>query len=454
MAGEKYNELIITFTDNGEQGVPLEADITADNIVEESMKLTQSINDENYLKFGGCIAAQFSIDLLNTDSRKFTDSLVGRWISVKLIERTDSGNPLLPSSELTPGAMVYPGSEFDSNVHYLFSGRIDSAPQSKEDLNVRTIIAYDAMAILYATDATNYVFQQLAQTGAFTIGVAYNYALQNNGKIQIPKYSGDNWEDEITKESFDRDGDGRPPFQYVKDYYIKNDAWRQSSSTISYGELLKYCCEDLAAFGIIVPDSGKGSFKMIALKGNPIVYQYYEKLQPEEYISTGYTDYSFLTEGNSSGKTASAISGFPMATDDAVDKTYDFTKNPTIYDPSSGSGQSRTSTSFDRLIMTTSIGYRIAMNSATDPDPSADINDYLPACQFDSYRPLTATVEGIPEQIIGKPITIVANKTNPDGSYVEEGGQFVKEYINTYVFKRTLTGIQALTDEIEVKGQR
>jgi hypothetical protein len=185
MAGEKYNELIITFTDNGEQGVPLEADITADNIVEESMKLTQSINDENYLKFGGCIAAQFSIDLLNTDNRKFTDSLVGRWISVKLIERTDSENPLLPSSELTPGAMVYPGNEFNSNVHYLFSGRIDSAPQSKEDLNVRTIIAYDAMAILYATDATNYVFQQLAQTGAFTIGVAYEYGLKNNGKIQI-----------------------------------------------------------------------------------------------------------------------------------------------------------------------------------------------------------------------------------------------------------------------------
>ena len=249
-------------------------------------------------------------------------------------------------------------------------------------------------------------------------------------------------EDEITKESFDYYGDSTPPFQYVRDYFIKNDAWRQSSSTISYGELLKYCCEDLAAFGIIVPDGGKGSFKMITLKGNPIVYQYYEKLQPEEYISTGYTDYSFLTEGNSSGKTASAISGFPMATDDAVDKTYDFTKNPTIYDPSSGSGQSRTSTAFDRLIMTTSIGYRIAMNSENG------------ACAFDTFRPLTATVEGIPEQIVGKPITIIANKTNPDGSYVEEGGQFVKEYINTYVFKRTLTGIQALTDEIEVKGQR
>ena len=55
MAGHIYNELIITFTDNNETGVIYEADITAENIVEESMKLVQSINDENYLKFGGCI---------------------------------------------------------------------------------------------------------------------------------------------------------------------------------------------------------------------------------------------------------------------------------------------------------------------------------------------------------------------------------------------------------------
>ena len=438
MAGEKYNELIITFTDNGEQGVPLEADITADNIVEESMKLTQSINDENYLKFGGCIAAQFSIDLLNTDNRKFTDSLVGRWISVKLIERTDSENPLLPSSELTPGAMVYPGNEFNSNVHYLFSGKIGSAPQSKEDLNVRTIIAYDAMAILYATDATNYVYQRLA-TNTFVLGEAISHCLSNNEKIRIPEYGGDNWK-KIYHEKFDRTGGGN--ITTVTNFIIKNDYWEENTSTISCGELLKLCCEVLAAFGVIVPDSGKGSFKMITLKGTPIVYQYYEKLQPEEYISTGYTDYLFLTQGNSSGKTASAISGFPMATDEAVEKSYDFTKNVTIYEPSSGSGQSRTSTAFDRLIMTTSIGYRIAMNSENGD------------CAFDTFRPLTATAEGIPEQIVGKPITIIANKTNPDGSYVEEGGQFVKEYINTYVFKRTLTGIQALTDEIEVKGQR
>ena len=445
MAGEKYNELIITFTDNGEEGVPLEADITADNIVEESMKLTQSINDENYLKFGGCIAAQFSIDLLNTDSRKFTDSLVGRWISVKLIERTDSGDPLLPSSELTPGAMVYPGNEFNSNVHYLFSGKIESATLDKNDLNVRNIVAYDAMAILYATDATNYVYQKLADTTVYwTIGNALTNCLENNGNIVIPLYNGDNWYQDILEDNFDYDGSGQVGNrEYVKTYLIRNNDWKDSNAQISYGTLLRYICEDVAAFGVIVPDSGKGSFKMVTLAGAPTVYQYYENLQAEEYISTGYTDFVFSIYGSGKdGKNAHAVGGLSHYVDDSIPKTYDFVENITIWEQFAQSGGSRTSTMFDRLINTSDIGYRVAMNPENGD------------CAFDSYRPLKATLEGTPEQIIGKPITIVANKTNPDGSYVEENGEFVKEYINTYVFKRTLTGIQALTDEIEVKGQR
>ena len=452
MAGHIYNELIITFTDNNETGNEYEADITAENIVEESMKLTQSICDENYLKFGGCIASEFSIDLINTSDRVFTQSLIGRWISVKLIKHTISNRPVYPSSTLYPSNTLYPGYEPDETPYYIFSGFIKSAKLSENDNSVRTIVAYDALALLYEADATNYVYTRLNDVGGFTIGVAINYALRNNGKIVIPEYptTGDNWKS-ILNELFDRTGTATRPsdYYYVSNFVIKNDAWKASTSAMTFGELLKSCCEDIAAFGVIIPDSGKGAFKLLTLKGTPKVYDFYEKLQMEEYVSTGYTDYMFSTQGNSNGKNAYSISGFPMAADGAVDKAYDFTKNVTIYEPSSGAGGSRTSTPFDRLIMTvrdgdysTTIGYRIAMNSENGD------------CTFDSYRPLKATVEGTPEQLVGKPITIIANKTNPDGSYVEENGVYVKEYINTYVFKRTLTGIQALTDEIETKGQR
>ena len=56
---------------------------------------------------------------------------------------------------------------------------------------------------------------------------------------------------------------------------------------------------------------------------------------------------------------------------------------------------------------------------------------------------------------IGSPIEILVNKTTPDGNYVVDGdGNVVKESIETYVLSRTLTGIQALTDNITVKGVR
>lgn len=443
MAGEKYNELIISFTDNEEEGVTPEADITAVNIVEESMKLTQSINDENYLKFGGCIAAQFSIDLLNTDSRKFTDSLVGRWISVKLIERTDSGDPLLPSSELTPGAMVYPGNEFNSNVHYLFSGRIDSATLDKNDLNVRNIVAYDALAILHATDATNYIYSRFKDTSTSAepyrrlsslVTLCLNRTF--NGVIDIPNYSFDEFfRDTYTNSSQES--------KRVGDFLTDNVYWINNEGQITFGQLLKSVCEIISVFGVIIPDDGIGKFKMINLTGTTRTYNFYESLQVEEYNSSGYTKFEYTIHDGTDPKSGKTLtSGNPSTYNKEPEQTYDFSQNILINMPYNVVSGSRTSTGFDNMVFTSDIGYRLAMNSENGD------------CAFDTFRPLKATVEGTPEQIVGKPITIIANKTNPDGSYVEEGGQFVKEYINTYVFRRTLSGIQALTDEIEVKGQR
>lgn len=435
MAGLNYNELIITFPDGDEQ------DITEENIVSESMRLTQSICDEDYLKFGGCIASEFRIDLLNTNERSFTQELTGRWISVKLIQHKISDRPVYPSRLLYPSGDLFPGFERDETVHYIFSGFIESANLSENDMNVRTVIAYDALALLYSADATNYVYRSATETGAFTISIALSNSLRNNGKINIPIFSGDGWYNKFFTEQFDRSGDG--VLWPVREYSIKNESWRSSDKKISYGELLKNICENLAVFGIIVPDSGKGSFKTIDFTKPTIVYEFYEKLQPEEYLSTGYTDFMFSIYGDGrTGKNDTAAGGFTHSYPDAVPKIYDFTDNMTVWEKYAKNGSSRTSTSFDRLINTTSIGFRIAMNPENGD------------CAFSSYRPLKATVEGTPNQIIGSPITIIANKTNPDGSYIEQDGEYVKEEINSYVFKRTLSGIQALTDEIEVKGQR
>ena len=61
---------------------------------------------------------------------------------------------------------------------------------------------------------------------------------------------------------------------------------------------------------------------------------------------------------------------------------------------------------------------------------------------------------------VGSPIEILVSKTDVSGNYIDnEGniitdGTIVKESVKTYVLSRTITGIQAMTDKIEVKGVR
>lgn len=441
MAEILNNKLIITFPDNDE------ADITEDNIVSESMRITQSICDEDYLKFGGCIASEFKIELLNTEDRAFTQSLVGKWISVKLTQRTLSNRVIYPSTALYPSETLYPGYETDAEDYYIFSGIIDSAKMSENDMNVRTIIAYDALSLLHNSDATNYAYRTFLNSGSGGTG-SIGYILSgilsetSNGIIDIT-------EDKWVSASYNR---------FLNDYYtygnnrrrvnsftVVNSSWNNNDSKISFGKLLRNLCEIIATFGVMIPDPGKGKFKMIDLSGSPRIYSFYEKLQPEEYIATGYTDFKFnIYTGNTARNGKNTLNGgLTYANDYAIDKYYDFTDNMLINQPYNfdSSAQRRTGTEFDSLINSSSIGARLAMNPENGD------------CAFDSFRPLKATVEGAPEQIIGSPITIIANKTNPDGSYIYENGEPVKEEINTYIFKRTLSGIQALTDEIEVKGR-
>lgn len=443
MAGHIYNELIITFTDNNETGNEYEADITAENIVEESMKLTQSICDENYLKFGGCIASEFSIDLINTSDRVFTQSLIGRWISVKLIKHTISNRPVYPSSTLYPSNTLYPGYEPDETPYYIFSGFIKSAKLSENDNSVRTIVAYDALAILHATDATNYVYSRFKDTSTSAepyrrlsslVILCLNRTF--NGVIDIPSYSFDEFfRDTYTNSSQES--------KRVGDFLTDNVYWINNEGQITFGQLFKSVCEIISVFGIIIPDDGIGKFKMINLTGTTRTYNFYESLQVEGYNSSGYTKFEYTIHDGTDPKSGKTLtSGNPSTYNKEPEQTYDFSQNILINMPYNVVSGSRTSTEFDNMVFASDIGYRLAMNSENGD------------CAFDTYRPLKATVEGTPEQILGSPITIIANKTNPDGSYVEEGGVYVKEYINTYVFKRTLSGIQALTDEIEVKGQR
>ena len=124
----------------------------------ESMNLKQAVCDERKLTFGGCIASEFDIDLINSADRAFTTDLVGKWISVKLTQRFPSGESLLPSANTFPSSGALPGETVTEKEYYLFSGVIDSAKLDRNNRNQRHIVAYDALSLLYDLDATDKLF--------------------------------------------------------------------------------------------------------------------------------------------------------------------------------------------------------------------------------------------------------------------------------------------------------
>lgn len=434
MAELLYNRIVIFFPDG--DGEP----ITEENIRSESMRIRQTICDESYLKFGGCIASELKIDLLRTNDRSFDDSLIGKWISVKITQCFTTDNLLYPSSSLYPSPTLFPGFQTEEVDRYVFSGYIDSAVVSKTDNNVISITAYDILAKLHAEDATDALYAMYKTVNNNTLGTILNAV---TSRFSLNFVSGN-----LLSEFYNNGSNVT-----IRNYPVwKNTDWMNSGEKISYGQLLRDICEMLGTFGVIVPNSGKGSLEFRTLY-NPDVeeYTFFEPpLNAETYQCTGYTDFVFPVENDSDrpGKTVTAIGGLSDSYDGAVEKSYDFSANILTQRKYAQSGGSRTSTEFDYLINTSSIGTRLAMNAESESHPTA--------CTLSEYKPVKVRLDARLWVKVGAPVRIYANETDAEGGYIidETTGLPVKEIINTYIFTRTITGIQALTDEIETKGMR
>ena len=434
MAELLYNRIVISFPDG--DGEP----ITEENIRSESMRIRQTICDESYLKFGGCIASELKIDLLRTNDRSFDDSLIGKWISVKITQCFTTDNLLYPSSSLYPSPTLFSGFQTEEVDRYVFSGYIDSAVVSKTDINVISITAYDILAKLHAEDATDALYAMYKTANNNTLGTILNAV---TSRFSLNFVSG-----HLLSEFYNNGSNVT-----IRYYPVwKNTDWMNSDEKISYGQLLRDICEMLGTFGVIVPNSGKGSLEFRTLY-NPDVeeYTFFEPpLNAETYQCTGYTDFVFPVENDSDrpGKTVTAIGGLSDSYDGAVEKSYDFSANILTQRKYAQSGGSRTSTEFDYLINTSSIGTRLAMNAESESHPTA--------CTLSEYKPVKVRLDARLWVKVGAPVRIYANKTDAEGGYIidETTGLPVKEIINTYIFTRTITGIQALTDEIETKGMR
>lgn len=452
------NTLEIYFTDNDPEHDPehVEQTITEANIVSESMKLKQAICDGDELRFGGCIASQFSIDLLRTSDREFENELTGRWIAVKLIQTyADPDELIYPADSLYPSGSLYPGGTINTREQWIFSGYIDSAKASKTDKNVINIVAYDALAKLYEEDITNWLYMQWKYyAGGKPLNLILTPCLQYGNPTAPTTIPVNDEVGTYFNDVFYERVNFSPSGTRVCEYTQRNDDWANSQAQVNKGKLLKWICEALGVFGIIRPNDGRGLFDFVGLSGTPETYDFYEQLEASDYLSTGYTDFLFDVAGSNTHKTKTGVyndggvlkGGIGDAYDYAVEKTYDFTDNILLWENVGTSGRTQTNT--DTLINGTSIGTRLALN--------AESTAHAGQCAFSTYQPLTATLDGRPWVSVGDPIEILVNKTDVNGDYIvdEQTGEIEKETVQTYVFSRTLTGIQALTDNIEVKGAR
>lgn len=398
--------------------------ITETNIESESMSLKQSICDENKLKFGGCIASEFKIGLLNTVGRTFDVSkLVGCWILVKLTQTFPSGSPILPSSSLYPSDTLYPGEAVTTKSWCIFNGMIDKAEVNKTDQNKISITAYDVISQLYETDCTN-ALQKLWNNNSNSTSVYALLAMVSEKFINLCGQPDAHFlSDRLLNEVINKVEN-----LTVKNMKIFNKVWLDDSEKVNYGQLLNYTAEMLGVFAFVKPDNRKGgNIVFVNLETDTTKaekYDFYEAFNADEKSSGTYGTVDFAIRGST--RTAKVRSYKFLS-----GKTYDMTDNILVWQENDNAGGAWIH-KFENLF---------------SGDTGKRIHHKI-------YKPIEATLDGRLWVEPGDMVQIKYYVTDADGNYAYNAdGTPQTATVTSYVLSRELTGIQALTDKITAKGE-
>lgn len=406
------NTLVIEFPDNDIDP------ITEENIVSESMALKQSICDEEKLKFGGCIASEFSIQLLNTAERSFDNvKLKNKKIKVILTQEHPTGQELLCSDSTICGDTTLPGEIITKTEWVLFVGKIDSAKRSQDDRNIFEVVAYDVFSKLH----------EKAITGKL------HKVLKTDGITKIAPYS-DLLALCVNKVAYN-------PDDFNCAYSLGNSAWFADRESITKGQLLRNLCEIVGGFGVFKPSEDQ--IRFIKAGESTETYDFYESLtvseNPENIFQGVLFPYGGEIDDNENditeNKTAFYNGTLSLEEDVELEDYvyYDITDNIIAWDYSSSSSGSS-------LQVITGFFNSILANV--------------------TYTPYTATVDGRPWVEVGDNVVFKIPKTNIYGEWLDENREptedinsIAYEEITSIVMSRTLTGIKALTDQLEAKGE-
>ena len=418
--------------------------ITEDNIVSESMTLKQTICDGDSFKYGGCIASEFDIQLLNTVNKQFDrGDLLGKYVRAVLTQ-TYSNGWVYPSQSLFPSSNLFPGEIFDSESFVLFFGKIDSAKRNETDQNIREVVAYDPIYFLFKSDIAEVVKDNLRVNNTIISAL-----------VPPVTHFTERMTDIVTSD-----------WNLTGSLYgarLHNYEFEKNGRQMSAGEFLRYCSELTCGFSYYRASEDKIRLLRYddAIHGEE-TYNSYEEFIAEELPLKSFDGILSLYGGK-------------KIDTETVIETNKESKN-IYYDCSSGQVkklESDTSASMQETQEYLKSHYYdltdnlLAWDYSSDHNPDnlqiiqqfGDFFNYSISADTD-YTPCRLTVEGRPWVEVGDTITVKIPTINIYGDYLDANGNVVETYaeaektdFKTRVFNRTLTGIKALTDKIELKGE-
>lgn len=239
-----------------DDGTTSNLNIYNDNIVSESMVVEQSISDSAELKFGGCIASRFEIELANIPD------LTGGYITVFFTQ----GYTALtyPGQQTFPGA-VYPGGNAGRQEFKIFSGDIISCKLSKNRI-IRKLVAYDRFYSKGQIDCTNWYLNWFGNRTRVTVRELRKALLSRFAIIE-------------------NNPDEKLPADDLLIYKL--------SGKITVSDLLQQICEVSGCFMFF---NGDGNIDYIYINQekyangeNTETYAFYKDLEVEEYTKQGYS---------------------------------------------------------------------------------------------------------------------------------------------------------------------
>lgn len=379
--GSVENQLVINIPDDNSGTV---YQIFNDEIVSESMKLTQILCDDSDLKFGGCIASQFEIEV--TKNIDLTGREISVWLYQTAVMPTYPGSQTYPNANDSNEIVTYPGftmcKGYGGKSISLFKGMIYSCKLSKNRI-IRKIVAYDNFYWIGTVNCTNW----------------YRSLFENSSTITLGKL----WEELLKK------------FKFRKAAAIENLTLPandlllyMTDDEVTVGEILRQIMEFSGCFCFI---DGDGFLDFISFRDynqleNYEIYHYYIDVETQDFTKTGYT--GLYITGFDDGK---GLYYF----DSSSDENFYFLEDINIITK----------------------GYKASDFSSEFAKIDSSFKDYFMVI---SYDPINLKSEYRSWVELGDKIQVYV-------TWVDLEGEHTKMF-NTMVLSRTLSGIQAITDEI------